>query len=85
MRSVIIDEEALTITAGGGCLWEDVDREAGKYGLATVGGTVNHTGIGKMAVLFISISTTYTAQVVLPLVAALDGWQAVTDWSSTTC
>ena len=30
----------------GGSLWKDVDEAAGAYGLATVGGTVNHTGVG---------------------------------------
>lgn len=46
MRKVNADPQAKTITAEGGALWEDVDAEAAKYGLATVGGTVNHTGIG---------------------------------------
>tara|TARA_R110002003_G_scaffold202_7_gene15706 strand:- start:9285 stop:9659 length:375 start_codon:yes stop_codon:yes gene_type:complete len=45
MRKVTVDPEAKTIRAEGGALWEDVDVEAAKYGLATVGGTVNHTGI----------------------------------------
>jgi FAD/FMN-containing dehydrogenase len=31
-------------------LWEAVDKEAGEYGLATVGGTVNHTGVGGLTV-----------------------------------
>ncbi|KII95942.1 hypothetical protein PLICRDRAFT_34892 [Plicaturopsis crispa FD-325 SS-3] len=31
---------------GGGAVWEAVDTEAIKHGLATVGGTVNHTGVG---------------------------------------
>lgn len=46
MRSVTIDEKTKTVTAQGGANWEEVDVEAAKYGLATVGGTVNHTGIG---------------------------------------
>lgn len=46
MRSVTVDAAAKTITAQGGALWSDVDSEAEKYGLAAVGGTVNHTGIG---------------------------------------
>lgn len=45
LRAVTIDPEAKTITAGGGARWEDVDKAAAKHGLATVGGTVNHTGI----------------------------------------
>lgn len=42
MRSVSVDSAARTVTAQGGALWS----EAEKYGLAVVGGTVNHTGIG---------------------------------------
>ncbi len=46
MRKVAVDLETKTIRAEGGCLWVDVDEEAAKYGLATPGGTVNHTGVG---------------------------------------
>ena len=46
MRGVTVDPEAQTITAEGGTIWEDVDSAAAKHGLATVGGTVNHTGVG---------------------------------------
>ncbi|KAE9371446.1 FAD-binding domain-containing protein [Stipitochalara longipes BDJ] len=46
MRHVSVDPKAKTITAEGGCLWVDVDNAAEKHGLAAVGGTVNHTGIG---------------------------------------
>ncbi|PVH87648.1 FAD-binding domain-containing protein [Cadophora sp. DSE1049] len=46
MNRVTVDGEAKTITAEGGALWRDVDREAEKYGLAAVGGTINHTGVG---------------------------------------
>ncbi|CAO2657709.1 Nn.00g038350.m01.CDS01 [Neocucurbitaria sp. VM-36] len=46
MRKVTVDSGAKTIRAEGGTIWEDVDVEAAKYGLATVGGTVNHTGVG---------------------------------------
>ena len=35
-----------TVTAGGGCRWRDVDKAAVEHGLATLGGTVNDTGIG---------------------------------------
>jgi FAD/FMN-containing dehydrogenase len=31
---------------GGGAIWETVDKTAIEHGLATVGGTVNHTGVG---------------------------------------
>ncbi|KAH6619971.1 hypothetical protein C7974DRAFT_315739 [Boeremia exigua] len=46
MRGVTVDPEARTITAEGGTVWEDVDNAAAEHGLATVGGTVNHTGVG---------------------------------------
>lgn len=46
MRGVTVDREKKTVTAEGGTLWSDVDDEAAKYGLAAVGGTVNHTGVG---------------------------------------
>jgi hypothetical protein len=46
MRDVSVDPEKMTITAQGGALWSDVDTAAAEYGLATVGGTVNHTGVG---------------------------------------
>lgn len=46
MREVTVDPLAKTITAQGGTIWEDVDFAGAKYGLATVGGTVNHTGVG---------------------------------------
>lgn len=46
MRKVTVDTATKTIKAEGGTIWEDVDVEAAKYGLATVGGTVNHTGVG---------------------------------------
>jgi len=46
MRAVAVDAKRKTVAVQGGALWEDVDAEAGKHGLATVGGTVNHTGVG---------------------------------------
>ena len=46
MRACTCDPEAKTITAQGGCLWEDVDGASFPHGLATVGGTVHHTGVG---------------------------------------
>ena len=44
LNKVTVDTEKKLITFGGGAVWADVDREASKFGLATVGGTVNHTG-----------------------------------------
>lgn len=46
MRKVSVDPEKKTITAEGGALWSDVDDAAAEHGLAAVGGTINHTGIG---------------------------------------
>ncbi|KAF5340312.1 hypothetical protein D9611_007881 [Ephemerocybe angulata] len=43
---VRIDAEKKLGYVGGGAIWAQVDQEAIKYGLATVGGTVNHTGVG---------------------------------------
>ncbi|CEL08719.1 hypothetical protein ASPCAL11864 [Aspergillus calidoustus] len=49
MRAVSVDPDARTITAAGGCVWRDVDQAAARHGLATVGGTVNDTGVGGLA------------------------------------
>ncbi|RBR07417.1 uncharacterized protein FIESC28_10658 [Fusarium coffeatum] len=46
MRKVRVDTKAMTVEFQGGCLWEDVDVALEQYGLATVGGVVNHTGVG---------------------------------------
>jgi len=50
LNHVEVDEAARTGRVGGGALWRDVDAAAIKYGLATVGGTVNHTGVGGLSV-----------------------------------
>ncbi|KAL1946728.1 hypothetical protein VTO73DRAFT_14832 [Trametes versicolor] len=41
-----IDPEKKLAYVGGGAIWETVDKAAIEHGLATVGGTVNHTGVG---------------------------------------
>ncbi|KAJ8061829.1 hypothetical protein OCU04_009621 [Sclerotinia nivalis] len=46
MRNVIVDPVTKSALCQGGCLWSDVDTAAFAHGLAAVGGTVNHTGIG---------------------------------------
>jgi hypothetical protein len=46
---VQVDARARTAVAGGGCLWEDFDRETEGFGLVTPGGVVSHTGIGGFA------------------------------------
>ena len=37
-----VDPDKYTVRVGGGSIWETVEKESIKYGLATVGGTVNH-------------------------------------------
>src|SRR3954454_15986577 len=46
LNKVRVDVEKKLIYAQGGALFGEVDSEAWKYGLATVGGVVYHTGIG---------------------------------------
>ncbi|KAI9367782.1 hypothetical protein BJX61DRAFT_276000 [Aspergillus egyptiacus] len=46
MRKVEVDEPRMTVSFEGGCLWGDVDSALEAHGLATVGGAVNHTGVG---------------------------------------
>ncbi|CAE7225826.1 unnamed protein product [Rhizoctonia solani] len=43
---VRIDPNNRIAFVGGGAVWKDVDEAAIRYGLAAVGGTVNHTGVG---------------------------------------
>ena len=45
LRQVRVDVEKRLGYVGGGAVWKDVDVEAIKYGLATVGGTVNHVSV----------------------------------------
>ncbi|KAG8813260.1 hypothetical protein FRC17_001619 [Serendipita sp. 399] len=46
LNTVRVDEATKLGYVGGGADWAAVDAETIKYGLATVGGTVNHTGVG---------------------------------------
>ncbi|KAI0249110.1 hypothetical protein BJV78DRAFT_723696 [Lactifluus subvellereus] len=45
LNYAIVDPEKCTARVGDGSIWETVDRESIKHGLATVAGTVNHTGV----------------------------------------
>lgn len=42
LNTAVVDPKAQTVAAGGGALWEAVDKAAIQHGLATVGGMVNH-------------------------------------------
>jgi FAD/FMN-containing dehydrogenase len=44
-NGVRIDPENKRAYVGGGAIWETVDKEAIKHGLATVAGTINHVSI----------------------------------------
>ncbi|KAF8267445.1 hypothetical protein EI94DRAFT_1581127 [Lactarius quietus] len=41
----VADPNTRTVRVGGGAIWETVEKAAIKYNLATVGGTVSHTGV----------------------------------------
>jgi len=45
MKDVSVDADAREIVAGPGVLWGEFDAAAEKYGMATTGGQVSHTGI----------------------------------------
>ncbi|CAB4439041.1 unnamed protein product [Rhizophagus irregularis] len=49
LNKVRVDAEKKLIYAQGGALFGEVDSEAWKHGLATVGGLVHHTGIGGLS------------------------------------
>ncbi|KLO07481.1 FAD-binding domain-containing protein [Schizopora paradoxa] len=46
LNKVTIDAEKKLAFVDGGAVWETVDKTAIQHGLASVGGTVNHTGVG---------------------------------------
>ena len=46
INSVQVDPTGQSVTFGGGCKWKEVDEACSQHGLATVGGTVNDTGVG---------------------------------------
>jgi FAD/FMN-containing dehydrogenase len=46
MKAVSVDPAARTVRAAGGLLWNELDRATQRFGLATTGGVISHTGIG---------------------------------------
>jgi len=46
LNTVKIDPENKLAYVGGGAIWEQVDKASIQHGLASVAGTVNHTGVG---------------------------------------
>jgi hypothetical protein len=46
MKAVSVDAAARTARAAGGLLWGELDRATQRFGLATTGGIISHTGIG---------------------------------------
>jgi len=46
LNGVRVDAENKLAYVGGGAIWADFDQATIKHGLAGVGGTVNHTGVG---------------------------------------
>src|SRR5271170_1949335 len=49
MNQVSVDAAARRVTCGGGATWAEVDAASQKYGLATPGGFISHTGVGGLA------------------------------------
>lgn len=46
LRDVKVDAANKLAYVGGGAIWADVEKATIRHGLASVGGTVNHTGVG---------------------------------------
>ena len=46
MKAISVDPDARTARASGGVLWGELDRATQRFGLATTGGMISHTGIG---------------------------------------
>lgn len=82
IRDVTVDTTKQTITYGGGCLWSEVDEAAAQHGLATPGGTVNHTGVGGLVLGggfgFLSPKHGLTIDVLLEVEAVLADGSIVT-------
>ena len=55
ITAVRVDEDKKVAHVGGGALWRDVDREAIKFGMATVGGTVNNVSVWSR-IIFVNLT-----------------------------
>ncbi|CAE6520892.1 unnamed protein product, partial [Rhizoctonia solani] len=51
MGGVRVDPAEMLAYVGGGALWQDVDEATTPHGLASVSGTVGHTGVGGSLIL----------------------------------
>jgi hypothetical protein len=58
MNKVTVDPAAMTVTAEGGALWADLDEEAAKHNLCTVGGKFLAFRVLCSALMFQALSTT---------------------------
>lgn len=45
LQDIVVDQDARTVRAGGGCTWKGFNEATAAYGLATTGGIVGSTGI----------------------------------------
>jgi FAD/FMN-containing dehydrogenase len=45
MKAARVDPGARTVRAAGGLLWSELDRATQRFGLATTGGIISHTGV----------------------------------------
>ena len=46
LKDIQIDPSARTVKVGGGCVWAEVDKVTGEYGLAVPSGIISTTGVG---------------------------------------
>ncbi|PVG04873.1 FAD-binding domain-containing protein [Serendipita vermifera] len=51
MKNVRVHEENKLAYVEGGATWKDVDEATIKHGLAAVGGTINHVGVGGLSLI----------------------------------
>jgi FAD/FMN-containing dehydrogenase len=45
MKAIRVDPGARTVRSAGGLLWSEFDRATQRFGLATTGGVISHTGV----------------------------------------